>query len=182
MNNGYQIHDQSATYYMTFQVVEWVDIFTRPHYKQIITSSFEFCRKQKGLQLYAYVIMTNHLHLIAGTKSGYNLSDTIRDFKKFTAHQLLKDMHGDAESRKDWMLKRFEFAAARHTRNSNFQIWTHENHPIELFSMPVIKQKMNYIHQNPVRAGIVLNPEDYVYCSASNYANKPSVIEIDMIW
>lgn len=86
-----------------------------------------------------------------------------------------------SESRRDWILKRFEFAAQRHKRNSNYQIWTHENHAVELYSRDFLMQKLNYIHMNPVRAGIVYNPEDYVYSSARNYAGLPARLQIDLL-
>lgn len=83
MTTGFQIYDQSATYFLTFQVVEWVDIFTRPHYKEIITNSFDYCRKEKGLQLNGYVIMTNHLHLIASARN---------DFYYLTRYVILRNL------------------------------------------------------------------------------------------
>ncbi len=181
MSQGYQIYNQQALYFLTFQVVNWVDIFTRVEYKDIITDSFDYCRKNKGLELYAYVIMSNHIHLISRAKENYRLSDIIRDFKKFTANQLLDKIKLPAESRSDWMLKRFEFAAKRHQRNSEYQIWTHENHAVELFTSDFIDQKLDYIHHNPVRAGIVDAPENYIYSSARNYAGEKGRIEIDFL-
>ena len=133
MSDGYQIYDQSAPYYMTFQIVEWVDVFTRTQYKDIIIDCFDFCRRNKGLQLYAYVIITNHIHLIAKANNGFRLSDIVRDFKKFTANQLLAEMQKASESRRELMLKRFEFAANKNSRNSFYQLWTQENHPVESF-------------------------------------------------
>lgn len=84
MSTGYQIENQSGTYYLTFQVIDWVDIFTRKCYCEVILDSFDYCRKNKGLQLWAYVIMTNHVHVIVSAKNE-NLSDVIRDFKRHTA-------------------------------------------------------------------------------------------------
>ena len=148
---------------------------------KLLLIAFDFCRKNKGLELYAYVIMTNHIHLIARAKEPYLLSNIVRDFKKFTANQLLPLLQRPEESRSDWMMKRFEFAAREHSRNSTYQLWTHENHAIELFTPAVTKQKLDYIHNNPVRAGIVDKPEDYVYSSARNYAGLRSVLEIDFM-
>jgi REP element-mobilizing transposase RayT len=181
MSQGYQIYNQHALYYLTFQIVKWVDVFTRVEYKDIIVNSFYYCRKNKGLELYGYVIMSNHIHVIARSQESHRLSDTIRDFKKFTAYQLLERIRLPNESRSDWMLKRFEFAAKEHARNSEYQIWTHENHAVELFSKEFTQQKLDYIHQNPVRAGIVDGPEDYVYSSARNYAGMKGKIEIDFL-
>lgn len=158
-----------------------VDVFTRKEYKDILIDCFDFCRKKKGLELYAYVIMTNHIHSIAIAKKPNRLSDIIRDFKKFTASQLLPVFQSPQESRRDLKMKRFEFAASEHKRNSHYQLWTHENHPIELFTEKVTRQKLNYTHNNPVRAGIVADPEDYLYSSARNYCGLPRVLEVDLL-
>ncbi len=125
--------------------------------------------------------MTNHIHLIARAKEPFHLSDIIRDFKKYTANLLLPLLQLPQESRSDWMMKRFEFAAREHQRNSHYQLWTHENGAIELFTPAFTQQKLDYIHNNPVRAGIVKKGEDYLYSSARNYAGLRSVLEIDLV-
>ena len=149
------VYDQNKLYYLTFQIVQWVDVFTRNEYQQVIVNSFDYCKKNKGLELYAYVIMTNHIHVIARANEPFHLSDIIRDFEKFTANELLSLMQQPTESRSDWMMKRFEFSAKSNARNSVFQLWTHENHAIELLTPKFTQQKLDYIHNNPVRAGIV---------------------------
>lgn len=100
MPQGYQIYDQSGLYYLTLQVIAWVDVFSRKNHRDIIINSLDYCRKEKGLQIYAYVIMTNHVHLLTMAKEA-NLSNVIRDFKKFTASQILKAIATEPESRKD---------------------------------------------------------------------------------
>ena len=180
MSTGYQIYDNAGSYYCTFQVVDWVDIFTRKVYKDIILDSFDYCRKIKGLQLWAYVIMSNHVHCVISAKDG-NLSDVVRDFKRHTAKTILQEIKESSnESRKEWMLKRFEFAAKHHKRNSEFQFWTHENHAVELVSHAFTCQKMAYIHENPVRSGWVKNAEDWMYSNQRNYSGLESLIEIDV--
>jgi len=181
MNSEFRITDQTLPYFLTFQVVDWIDIFTRCANKEIIISSFQYCIEKKGLILYAYVIMTNHIHIIAQAKTGINLSDIVRDFKKFTSVELLKQIKLPTESRSDWILKRFEFAAKGNKRKNPNQLWTHDNHAEQLYSDNFIRQKLNYIHLNPVRSGIVGKPEDYIYSSASNYANLPSRLKVELI-
>jgi len=181
MANGYQIRNQESMYFMTFQIVDWVDIFTRMDYKEIIIESFQYCIDNKGLELFAYVIMTNHIHVIIRAKPGFIISNIIRDFKKYTANQMLEMMQNIDESRKEWMLKRFEFSAMKHKRNSKYQIWTHENHPVELTENSRIDNALNYIHQNPVRSRLVNNMEGYVYSSASNYCGLGGRIEVTLI-
>lgn len=89
MPQGYQIYYQSGLYYLTLQVIDWVDVFTRKTYRDIVLESLQYCHKEKGLHLYSYVIMSNHLHLLVMAEHS-NLSDVIRDFKKFTASRILK--------------------------------------------------------------------------------------------
>ena len=181
MSNGYQIRNQESLYFMTFRIVDWVDIFTRVAYKEIVVDCLEYCINNKGLELFAYVIMSNHIHLIVRAKPGFINSNIIRDFKKYTAIQILEKMLEINESRKDWILKRFQFAAMKHKRNSTYQIWTHENHPVELTDNIRVDNALNYIHQNPIRAGIVKNSEDYIYSSASNYCGLGGRIQVSLI-
>ena len=106
MSTGYQVYDQQKTYYFTFQIVGWVDVFTRLDYRNIIIESFDFCRKEKGLEIWAYVIMTNHVHAILSSKAG-SLSDTVRDFKSHTAKRIMELIKSNKESRREWMLEIF---------------------------------------------------------------------------
>lgn len=111
MGSAYQIHDQFGLYYFTFQVVGWADIFSRQVYRDIVLDSFSYCRRNKGLQLYAYVVMTNHVHCIMRGKNG-GLSDLVRDFKKHTSKFILKEIETNStESRKEWLKMIFEYHA-----------------------------------------------------------------------
>jgi REP element-mobilizing transposase RayT len=177
MSTGYQIVEQDALHYLTFQIVSWVDLFTRKVYRDIVIDSLKYCQSNKGLEIYAFVIMSNHIHILLRSDIG-KLSDTIREFKSFTAKQMLLAIEMEQESRRDWMLNIFEFAAKQHKRNEKYQVWTHENHAELIYSDKFIFQKINYIHDNPVRAGIVENPEDYLYSSARDFAGKPCMLEI----
>jgi len=177
MSTGYKIVDQEALHYVTFQIVNWVDLFTRKVYRDIVIESLKFCQVNKGLEIYAFVIMSNHIHILLRSSTG-KLSDTIREFKSFTAKQILLAIEMESESRRDWMLNLFEFAAKRHKRNEKYQVWTHENHAELIYSDNFIFQKLNYIHENPVRAGIVEKAEDYLYSSARDFAGKSCLLDI----
>jgi REP element-mobilizing transposase RayT len=176
MSTAYRISNQEAAYFLTFQVVGWVDIFTRKIYRDIVLESLAYCQKHKGLRLYAYVIMSNHIHLLAQCEND-KLSDFVRDCKHFTSRCILDEIANGIESRRDWMRMVFEYHA-KFKPKQVLQIWTHENHAEEIFSPKFIAQKINYIHENPVRAGIVEKAEDYLYSSARNYAGLSSEIEI----
>ena len=180
MSTGYKIAEQDQLYFLTLQVVEWVDVFSRKEYRDIIIENLAFCQKKKGLEIYAYVIMSNHLHILAKSGKG-GMSKFIHDFKSYTAKQILIRIEEGAESRKEWMLQLFKKAASKHKRNSEYQFWTHENHAEHIFSNKFIDQKLNYIHQNPVRSGIVVKSEDYLYSSARNYAGMDGLLHVEMI-
>ena len=109
MKEGYTIKDQEKPHFITCTVVDWIDIFTRKVYKDIVVSSLDYCLKEKGMILYGYVIMSNHIHLIVQSKEG-KLSDLIRDFKKFTSKNILEAIQTDPESRRQWMLDLFKKA------------------------------------------------------------------------
>lgn len=180
MKEGYIIRDQSKPHFITATVVDWVDVFSRKIYKDCIIESLNFCIKNKGMILYGYVMMSNHIHLIIQSEEG-KLSDLIRDFKKFTAKTILNKIENGPESRADWMLKRFEFACKSHTRNKKYQFWQYGSHPEEIFSEKFMWSKLDYIHMNPIRAGIVSKASHYRYSSASNYVNNEGIIEITKI-
>ena len=180
MSTGYKISEQDELYYATFQIVRWIDVFTRQVYRDIVIESLRFCQQHKGLEIYAFVLMSNHVHLLIRSEIG-KLSDTIREFKSFTAKKILEAVNTETESRKDWMLNLFEFSAKQHKRNEKYQIWTHENHAEIVYGNQFMDSKINYIHENPVRAGIVEKSEDYLYSSARNYAGLDGVLEVNVI-
>ena len=104
-----------------------------------------------------------------------------RDFKSYTSKELIKEINHANESRRDWMLNIFSFEAKKRKCNSNYQVWTHENHAELIYSNKFIWQKLNYIHNNPVRTGIVQYTEDYLYSSARNYADLDSLMDIVLL-
>jgi REP element-mobilizing transposase RayT len=177
MPTGYQIKNQEAPYYLTFQIVYWIDLFSRKSYRDIVIESLKYCQKEKGLEIFAWIIMSNHVHLIARSATA-DLSGTVRDFKKYTSKQIIQEIEKSAESRKEWMLRLFAHAAKRQNKKGDYQVWTHENHAEELFSNLFIQQKVEYLHNNPVKAGIVDSPEEYKYSSAGVYADKEGLLEI----
>lgn len=177
MNAGYAIRNQQLPHFITATVVDWIDVFSRKAYRDQVIDCINYCVKNKGMIVYGYVIMTNHIHMIIQSESG-KLSDLIRDFKKFTAKTILDKIKNEPESRRIWMLERFRLATKSHHRNKNFQFWQYGNHPEEIFTNEFMWSKLNYIHLNPVRAGFVEKASHYIYSSASNYVNDVGLIEI----
>jgi REP element-mobilizing transposase RayT len=180
MAEGFQIHKQDAAYFLTFTVVGWVDIFTRGEYKQIICDSLNYCSEKKGLDIFAYVIMSNHVHIFARAREG-SLSDIVRDFKKFTSGKLISFVRKGKESRKEWMLELFRKAAESRAGKSTMQIWQYDNHPIEIYSAKWTRQKIHYIHFNPIKQGLVARPQDYRYSSAYDYAGGKGPVIVSLI-
>jgi putative transposase len=176
---GYQIRDQHAHYFLTFQVVGWLDVFTRERYKKIVVDSLRYCQESKGLSIHAWVIMSNHMHCILSSKVG-ELSATIRDFKRHTSKLITNSILNETESRREWLLHQMKYYALKHKRNKTYQLWTHENHPIELHG-DMFDQRLQYIHENPVRAGIVEQAEAYIYSSANNNYNNRGLLAIEYI-
>ncbi len=180
---GYVIRGQFATHFLTFTVCGWIDLFTRKVYRDIVMDSLRFAQKNEQLILNAYVIMSNHIHLIARTndKQKKTLSDIVRDFKKFTHREMMPIIESDVESRRQWMVHQFNYYGRINPKNEVKQIWVNDSHPEECYSDEFIKTKLSYIHENPVRAGIVEKPEDYIYSGASNYISGRGIIDIEYL-
>jgi putative transposase len=176
MDTGYQIKSSYVPHFLTFQVINWVDVFTRKRYKDMIVESLNYCIKHKALKVHAWVIMSNHIHTILSHET--NLSNVIRDFKTYTSKAIVKSIVEFPESRREWMLFQFNIRGKMNSRNTNFQFWTHSNHPIELGTNEMIDQRLNYIHENPVKAGIVLESIYYNYSSAGDYADVIGLVPI----
>lgn len=180
MSRQYKIRDQHGLNYLTCSIVGWVDLFSRQVYRDIVLNSWRFCQQHKGFQVHAFVFMTNHLHLIASCRAPYRLEDVMRDWKAYTAREIILYLQGagNPESRRDWLLYLFSYFALGRKNKQEHQVWQSDNHPIELYSEEVISQKMDYTHLNPVKAGWVEKPEDWQYSSAPFYAaNKEGVCE-----
>ena len=166
-----------GTFFVTFTVVGWIDVFTREMYCDEIIKNLIYCQKNKGLEIYAYVIMPSHIHLVVSRKEGL-LSDWIRDFKSFMAKQIVAAINANPqESRKEWLNYMFSYFAKGSKQNQDFMFWQKTNHPVELYTEKVIEQKIDYIHNNPVEAGIVTQAEFYKYSSA----NIDGELKIDIL-
>lgn len=166
---------------MSFATVNWIDVFTRQLYFDVIADSVSYCRAAKGMGLYCYCFMPSHVHFIFRS-SQKEPSELLRDFKRHTSKKVIEAIENNPqESRKEWLLWMFERAGKKNATIRKYQFWQHHNKPIELWSEKVIKQKIDYIHNNPMISGFVLNPEDWKYSSARNYHDDNTVLKIDSI-
>lgn len=179
MNTTNKILDE--LYFITTTVVDWIDIFTRPQYKHIILDALTYCQQNKGLKIYAWVLMSNHLHAIVSAGDEPRVSDIIRDFKKFTSKQILNQLKTDTqESRRQWMMDHFNFTPNSKgiTRHS---FWQEGYYPELISTYDFYKQKLNYIHDNPVKQEIVSKQEEYRYSSAIDYAGGKGLLNINIV-
>ena len=175
---SYRIKDENELYFLTFSTVEWIDVFTNKKYRDIVVDSLAYCQKEKGLQLYSWCIMSNHVHLVARAKEGFKLSSLLRDMKKHTSKKIIKTIQEEPESRCDWLLSVMQSSAMKNSKKQEYQLWRNDNHPIVLYSETIIAQKINYIHNNPVASGIVSAAEDYIYSSARDYADGKGLLKL----
>ncbi|KAA3437606.1 REP-associated tyrosine transposase [Rufibacter hautae] len=181
MSRHYRIIDQEKLYFLSFSTVNWVDVFIRPEYKDIVVDSLNYCIQHKGLEVYAWCLMSSHVHMIIGSH-GEPLEGIVRDMKKHTAKTILKAITDNPqESRKEWLLWMFERAGRNNPNNQQYQFWQQHNHPIELNSNFLLGQKLDYIHNNPVEAGFVREPQDYLYSSAIDYTGSKGLVKVKLI-
>jgi REP element-mobilizing transposase RayT len=173
---------EGEVYFVTDTVVDWVDIFTRPVYRHIIIESLEYCQKEKGLIIYAWVLMTNHMHMIVGSHGENKIPDILRDFKKFTSKKIVQTLLVESgESRRDWMLNRFEYAGKNDKKITNYKFWQEGNDAQEIFLNDYFNQKLNYIHYNSVKAEFVNREEDYRYSSAIDWSGGKGLLDVTIV-
>jgi REP element-mobilizing transposase RayT len=181
MSRKYKFLNKEGLYFVSFATVNWIDVFTRPVYNDIIIESLIYCKDKLGMELYCWCIMPSHIHLIYAAK-GNNPEIILGRFKEYTAKQIVKSIETNIqESRKEWLLWMFKRAASKSSNVKNYQFWQHHNKPIELWSAEVIEQKADYIHNNPVEAGFVIEPWHWKYSSAVDYAEGKGLINISFL-
>ena len=178
MSRKYKFHDNDKLYFISFAVVNWIDIFIREEYKQELIKSWQYCIENKGLQIYGWCIMTSHVHMIIGT-TGKNLDDIVGEMKSYTSTQFKKIIKDHPqESRKEWMLWMMERAGKKNSNNSDWQFWQQHNKPLEIKDQEMFDTTLKYIHDNPVLAGFVKKAEDWKYCSAADFCGLKGLINL----
>jgi len=181
MSRKYKIRNQEELYFVSFATINWIDLFTRQDYNKILLASLRYCQNEKGLEVYAWCIMTNHLHLIIGTNDK-PIQDILRDFKSYTSTQLRNEINNNPhESRKEWIKWMMERVGRKNSNNNDWQLWQQHNQPIELNTNELMDQKLNYIHENPVTAGFVAEQHHWKYSSSIDYSGGKGLLNINFI-
>ncbi len=172
----YRIFDSNCPHFLTCTVVAWLPVFTRPETVNIVLDSWRFLQAHGRLCLYGYVILENHLHLVA---SSNNLSKEIGDFKSFTARQIIDYLR---DQRASMLLDILAYYKEQHKVNQAYQFWQEGSHPKQIKDDDMMRQKLEYMHNNPVKRGYVDEPIHWRYSSARNYAGMPGLIEVKTDW
>ena len=174
MRSRYKIINEGQLYFITSTIIQWIPVFNNEKYFDLIIDSLNFCRKEKGLKIYAYVLLDNHIHLIV---SGEKLELIIQSFKRHTAKKILETIRND---NKDWLLNQLRYYKLKHKKQSEHQVWQEGYHPKEILTDEMFAQKVNYMHFNPVRRGYINNPVHWKYSSAGILMNGGvGVLELD---
>jgi len=179
-------HNENYPHFITFTIVEWIDVFTKPEYFAVLLDSLRYCQKSLGLKIYGYVFMTNHMHLLCQARDGYQLSKIVQSYKRFTTEKIKQLVIKDSrEYIADLMFtERIPSVSAETTGNQQqkFQLWQDYNYPEVIASEKFFSEKLNYIHNNPVKKEYVAKPEDWLYFSAGFYlTGKVGPLKIDNI-
>jgi len=173
----YRVQCDPRPHFLTTTVNHWLPLFTRPETVNIVlVDSWHFLQREAGFQLYGYVILENHLHLIAASE---NLSRDMQCFKSYSAKQIIEHLE---QHRSVKLLELLAFFKRAHKNETTYQVWKEGNHPQIIESETVMRQKLDYIHQNPVKRGYVDQPEHWRYSSARNYAGLEGLIEVTRAW
>jgi putative transposase len=160
VRSRYRINELPTAHFVTSTIVAWLPVFTTAARCDILIESLEYCRAHKGLKVHAWVILDNHFHAILAAP---DLSQVLADFKRHTAQQILALLKME---RCDWLLNQFHYFRAAHKLESTHQIWQEGSHPQAIVSDEIMLQKLEYLHNNPVKRGLVGAPEHWRYSSA----------------
>jgi putative transposase len=162
--------------FITSTIVEWLDVFREERYFRLILDSLNFCRENKGLLLLGLVIMPNHIHLMVSCRDGGDLAGIVRDFKRHSSTRIAEMLEQDKNGL--WL---HVFRKAGEKQGCRIKVWKDDYRPVSIVSERWFRQKLNYMHANPVRKGFVLNPEDWKHSSARNWIlDMHDVISLDI--
>ena len=175
----YTINHSNGIFFCTDKIISFAHVFVEVEFFEIIIDSLKYCQNKKGLKLIAYVIMPNHIHTIMSADNG-NLSGILRDYKQYTSRKITETLQQRGKSQ---ILTLFQSAAKYDKKGNLYKVWQTGSHPQFMDYDGKLFQKIEYIHNNPVRKGYVEKPEYWVYSSARNYIiNDDSIIEIQKLW
>ncbi len=172
----YRVAEEGAPHFLTFTVLEWLPVFTRPETVSILLEAFTFRQQEPEFRLYGYVILENHLHCIVQAPE---LAKQIRELKSYTARKIIDYLQ---EKQVSQLLAKLAYYKKAHKTDREYQLWQEGSHPQWLQNEAMLVEKLQYIHDNPVKRGYVDNPEDWRYSSARNYLGGDGLIPVYTQW
>jgi putative transposase len=172
----YKIYNEQQPHFLTMTVVEWLPLFMNREIVELLFNSIRFIQKERQVTLFAYVVMEHHLHVIA---SAPELGKTMKEFKSFTARKIIDYLQ---ERNSIPLLEKLKRAKLKHKKESDYQLWQEGSHPEEIYSEKMLIQKIDYIHNNPVRRGYVDKPKHWRYSSARNYEGIEGLLDVMTDW
>ena len=180
MGSDNHLQGRQAGCFITFNTVDWVDVFIRPVYKQVVVHTLNHFIDNKGLMVHAWCLMTNHLHMMIQAREGYVIAEIEKEFKSFTTTKILEAIDTEPEARKDWMMKRFENFSNLLGLMKKYHVWQSSSSPqfIDLRKTDALIENFSFIHDNPVRDRFVDAAVDYPYSSARDYAGMKGLVNI----
>jgi REP-associated tyrosine transposase len=174
---------RDSCHFLTFNIVDRIDLFVRPLYKQVITNALNHFVDAQGLIVYAWCLMNSHIHLLVKTREGNGPAYFERDFKKFTTPQLLKGIEMEMDPRRSWMMRHFEDFSISLKKIEKFNVWQNCSSPLHIDCQHprILFDHIGHIHDNPVRDGIVELPESYLFSSARDYAGMKGLVKVKVV-
>lgn len=172
----YKISEKDVPLFLTATVVNWLPLFSNPANARIVLDALKWLQEQKRMKLFGYVLMENHLHLVASSE---NLSKEMAGFKSFTARRIIDRLQAQGEKS---LLAQLSYCKLPHKHDREHQLWQEGSHPQVIQGEAMMRQKLTYIHHNPVRRGYVDEPAHWRYSSARNYEGMLSVIPVTLEW
>ncbi|WP_024480858.1 transposase [Cellulophaga baltica] len=184
MSQRYKVIDSTVPTFVTITIIDWVDLFIRPTYFKILDDSLNYCIVNKRLTVHAYVYMSSHIHLIISSQEN-KLQDVIRDLKKHNSKEFIKAIKELPESRKEWLLAKFSYAAKRAKNSVSHKVWKDGYYPVILDASKKLEQHINYLHYNLVASELVYRKRDWKNSSYAIYeeANlEISSVKVHPLW
>ena len=181
MSDKYKIHNIDGAYFVTFTIVEWIKVLEDDSYKRLITDNISFYQKNKGLIVYGYCIMPNHVHMIIQAGDRFTVSEILRDLKKFTSRAIVRKLEEEKPEGYLTILNQFIEAGKPLKRIKSHKVWQDGNMAKLAYSNKFLMEKLSYIHNNPVEYGLCHSPWDYEFSSAINYSGKAGLVDVELL-
>jgi putative transposase len=172
----YRIYEEEYPYFLTDTIVAWLPVFAHPKLAEIVAGSWRFLQQERHIDIFGYVIMENHIHWIA---AGTELSKQVGLFKSYTARRIIDELDRLGYHT---ILEVLQYYKLRHKKDQAFQFWQEGSHPEQIQNEDMMWQKLDYIHNNPLRRGYVGDATHWRYSSARNYAGMDGLIDVVTDW